>query len=92
MYVSSFEPGPRDYRCEQKTKLPNYEATFVSLDGLDTPFQETKIITLKNEPFSLEMHLKIQPSSRYLKLSISKPGCGVSALHFFVKEIPPMAF
>ncbi len=38
------------------------------------------------------MHLKIPLSSRGLKLSNCKPGCRVSALHFFVKQIPPMAF
>jgi hypothetical protein len=45
----------------------------------------------KNELFSQEMHLKIQLLSRGLKLSNSKPGCRVSALHFFVKYITPMA-
>jgi hypothetical protein len=39
----------------------------------------------KNEPFSQEIHLKIQLLSRGSKLSYSKPGCEVSALHFFVK-------
>ncbi len=38
------------------------------------------------------MHSKIPLLSRGLKLSNSKPGCRVSALHFFVKLIPPMAF
>ncbi len=31
------------------------------------------------------MHLKIQPLSQGLKFSNSKPGCRVSAIHFFVK-------
>jgi hypothetical protein len=39
----------------------------------------------KNEPFSQEMHLKIPLLTWCLKLSNSKPGCRVSALHFFVK-------
>jgi hypothetical protein len=39
----------------------------------------------KNEPFSQEMHLKIPLPSQGLILSNSKPGCRVSALHFFVK-------
>ncbi len=38
------------------------------------------------------MHLKIPLFSRGLKLSNSEPGCRVSALHFFVKWILPMAF
>jgi hypothetical protein len=46
----------------------------------------------KNEPFSQEMHLKIPLLSRGLKMSNSKPGCIVSALHFFVKQIPSLAF
>jgi hypothetical protein len=39
----------------------------------------------KTEPFSQEMHLKIPLLSQGLKLPNSKPGCRVSALHFFVK-------
>jgi hypothetical protein len=39
----------------------------------------------ENKPFSQEMHLKILLLSRGLKLSNSKPGSRVSALHFFVK-------
>ncbi len=39
----------------------------------------------QNELFSQEIHLKIPLSSRGLILSISKPGCRVSALHFFCK-------
>ncbi len=46
----------------------------------------------KNNPCSQEMHLKILRFSWGLKLSNSKPGCEVSALHFFVNQMPPMAF
>jgi hypothetical protein len=59
--------------------------------SLDSLFQKTPIINPKN-PFSQEMHLKIQLSNRGLKLSNSKPRCRVSALHLFVKWIPPLAF
>jgi hypothetical protein len=53
--------------------------------GLDKLLQKTLITTTKkNEPFSQEMHLKITLSIRGLKLPNSKPGCIVSALHFFV--------
>jgi hypothetical protein len=38
------------------------------------------------------MHLKIPLSSRGLKMSNCNPRCGVSALHFFVKSISPIAF
>jgi hypothetical protein len=38
------------------------------------------------------MHLKIPLFSRGLKLPSSKLGFRVSALHFSVKQIPPMAF
>ncbi len=37
------------------------------------------------------MHFEIPILSRGLKLSNSKPRCRVSALHIFVKYIPPMA-
>jgi hypothetical protein len=46
----------------------------------------------KNEPSRKEMHLKIPLLSQSLKLSKSKPGCIVLALHFFVKWIPQMAY
>jgi hypothetical protein len=39
----------------------------------------------KNEPFRQEMRLKIPFSNRAFILPNSKPGCRVSALHFFVK-------
>ncbi len=39
----------------------------------------------KKEPLILERPLKILVLSRGLKLLNSKPGCKVSALHFFVK-------
>jgi hypothetical protein len=45
----------------------------------------------KNEPFTQERLLKIPLLSRGLKLSDSKPGVRVPALHFFVKWIPPIA-
>jgi hypothetical protein len=38
------------------------------------------------------MHLKLPLFSQRLKLSNLKPDCRVSALHFFVKYIPLMAF
>jgi hypothetical protein len=46
---------------------------------LDFLFQKTPIIAPKNESISQEIHLKIPPLTRGLKLSISKPGCRVSA-------------
>jgi hypothetical protein len=46
----------------------------------------------KKQPFNQEIHLKIPLLSRDLNLKNSKPGCRVSALHFFVKQTPPMAF
>ncbi len=39
----------------------------------------------KTEQFSQEVHLKTPLSSRGLKLSNSKPGCRISALHFCAK-------
>jgi hypothetical protein len=50
-------------------KLAREEETLVPLDRrLDSLFQETPIITPKNEPFSQEMHLKILLLGRGLKL------------------------
>jgi hypothetical protein len=59
---------------------------------LTSSFRKPRSSPSKNELFSQEMHLKIPLLSRGLKLSNSKPGCRVSALHFFVKYTPPMAF
>ncbi len=55
--------------------------------GLDSraSFGKPRSSPSKNEPLSQEMHLKIPLLSQGLKLSNSKPGCRVSALHFFVK-------
>jgi hypothetical protein len=52
---------------------------------LDSLVQKTPIISPKSEPFSQEMHMKIKLLSQGLRWSNSKPGCRVSALHFFVK-------
>jgi hypothetical protein len=75
-----------DYRCEDRKKLVSYEAALVSLDR-SLLFLSKNLYhhSSKNEPFSQEMHLKIPLSSLGLKLSNPKPGCEVSALHFFVK-------
>ncbi len=68
------------------------KATLVPLDRPWLPLLENcDHHPQKNEPFSQEMHLKIPPSSQGLKLSNSKPEYRVSALHFFVKLLPPMA-
>jgi hypothetical protein len=42
-------------------------------------------MTIKNEPFSQERHLKISLLGRSLKLSNSKPGCRAPAIHCFCK-------
>jgi hypothetical protein len=60
--------------------------------ALTSSLKNTGYITSKNKPVSLMMHLKIPLAIRGLKLSNSKPGCRVSALHHFVKQIPTMAF
>jgi hypothetical protein len=74
-----------DYRCENRRKLTNEEETLVPLDGLNSPFQQTQIISPKNEPLSQEMHSKIPLLSRGLKLSNPIPGCRVFVLHFVAK-------
>jgi hypothetical protein len=53
---------------------------------LDFFFQKIPITTTEIfKPFSKEMYLKMPLLSRGLKLPNSKPGCRVSALHFFMK-------
>jgi hypothetical protein len=52
--------------------------------GLDSLYLKTPIIIQKEkELFSQEMHLRIPLLIQGLKLSNFKPGCRVSALHFF---------
>ncbi len=70
----------------QKRKLASWEAKWVQLDRSWLPLPKNPDHhPPKNEPFSQEMHLKIPRLCRGLKFSNSKPGCRVSALHFFVK-------
>jgi hypothetical protein len=45
----------------------------------------------KNRPFSQDIHSKILLSSRGLKLSNSKRDSRVSAFHFLMRYMPPMA-
>ncbi len=45
--------------------------------------------SLPEKPFNQETDSKVPLSSRGLKLSNSNSDCRVSALHFFVKLIPP---
>jgi hypothetical protein len=79
-----FRERPRfiDYRHEDKKKLmsllPLNRSWFFCF------FRKPRSSPQKNELFSQEMHLKIPLLSRGLKLSNSKPGCRVSALHFLL--------
>ncbi len=58
---------------------------------LTSSFREPNHHSPTNEPFS-QMYFKIPLLSSDLKLSNTKPGGTVSALHFFVKQLPTMAF
>ncbi len=73
----------------------DYEATMVPLNQSRLPlFEDSLSSTPKKRtvgPGVAFEILKIPLLSLGLKLSNSKPGCRVSALHFFVKQIPPMA-
>jgi hypothetical protein len=72
--------------------LASYEVTLVSLDRYSLLLSENvDHHPPKNELFSQEMYLKIPLSTQGLKLTNSKLGGTVPALHFFVEEIPPMA-
>jgi hypothetical protein len=53
--------------------------------GLDSLFQKTPIITPTKQTVQSEDAFEDTAFKRGLKLSNSKPGCRVSAIHFFVK-------
>ncbi len=76
-----------DYRCEDRKKVGEMRGDICTI--IDTswlsPSENPDHHLPKNEPFSQKVHLRIPLLSRGLKLSNSKPGCRVSALHFFVK-------
>jgi hypothetical protein len=70
----------------EKKKISELGGEFGAISYVLTPsFRIPRSSPPKNEPFSEEMHLKTPLFSRGLILSNSKPGCRVSALHFFVK-------
>jgi hypothetical protein len=73
---------------------PKYRLVLATLSfNVWTPsFKKSQQLSPKIEPFNHEMRLKMPLSSRGMELSNYKPGCKVSALHFFVKKIPPTAF
>ncbi len=62
------------------------------LIGLNFLFRKTPIITSKERTVQPGNAFEDTALSRGLKLSNSKPGCRVSALHLFVKKMPPTAF
>jgi hypothetical protein len=74
-----------DYRCENRKKVGELRGDIGAIKKVLTPFRKQWSSAQEIEPFSPEMHLTIPLLSRGLILSISKPGCRVSALHFFVK-------
>jgi hypothetical protein len=77
---------PIDYRCEGRNKLGDVRGDIGAIIlGLTPSSRKPRSSPSKNEPFSYEMQLKIPFYSRDSKLSNSNAGCGVRALHFFVK-------
>jgi hypothetical protein len=75
-----------DHGCEHGTKVGESRGDIGAIREVLTPsFRKLRSSLPKNKPFSQGMHLKIPLLSQGLKLSNSKPGCRVSALHFFVK-------
>ncbi len=74
-----------DYRYEDR-KIGESRGDIGTIRWVLIPsFRKPRSSPQRNKPFSQKTQLKIPLSSRDLKLSISKPGCRVSALHFFVK-------
>ncbi len=83
----------RLYGCEDRKKDCELRGDTGAIGLIFTPcFRKYDHHPKKKKRFSQEMHLKIRLLSPGLKLSNSKPGFRVSAPHFFVKQIPPMAF
>jgi hypothetical protein len=72
-------------RHKNNWRVETWEATLMPLDRswLSLSVRNPRSSPPENDPFSQEMHLKILLLSRGLKLSNYKPGCRVSALHFF---------
>jgi hypothetical protein len=78
-----------DYGCEERKEDGDLKGNIGAIKQVLTlPFRKSPP---KNKTFIQEMHLKIPLLGLGLKLSNSKPGCRVSALHCFVKQIPAMA-
>jgi hypothetical protein len=79
-------------RDESASRWDFYRITvkrFVTLVPLDRPW-----LPLSKTPIINPKKRTVQDTAfkRGLKLSNSKPGCRVTALHFFVKYILPMTF
>jgi hypothetical protein len=81
-----------DYRSEDRKKVGDFRG---KIDAVGLTFKPSlrkpRSLSLKNEPFSQEMHLKVPLLSWILKLSNSDPGRSISALCFCVKKTPPLA-
>jgi hypothetical protein len=88
--------GCEDQKTKQKNnnnKLAGSAARFDLLGELNTIFQKTPMIIIKEELFRQDMYSSDQTFSHDLNLSNAQPGGGVGAnLHAFVKHIPSMAF
>ncbi len=72
-----------DYRCGDRRKFGELRGAIWLV--LTHYFRKPRSSPPQNEPFNKEKHLKILHLSRGSKLSNSKPGCRVSAIHSFVK-------
>jgi hypothetical protein len=79
--------APRDHRLQirRHKKVGELGSDIGVIRYALTPsYRKPRSSLPKKVPFSQEMHLKIPLLGRGLKISISKPGLRVSALHFFV--------
>jgi hypothetical protein len=84
---------PWSTNAKKQNSLASSEAKLVPLYRSWLLLSENIIHhTPKNKLFGQEMHLKIWLLSQGLKMSNSKSGYRVSALHILVKYIPSIAF
>jgi hypothetical protein len=76
--------GPQTIDVKTEKKLASKQATLVPLNIPSLPLSEKPYHRPQSELFSQKMHLKISLLGQGLKVTNYKPGCGVSALHYFV--------
>jgi hypothetical protein len=83
-----------DYRLKTEKESGEWRSETCAVRNVLDPSlkKNTRFPPPNMETFNQGMHLKIPLLGRSLRLSNSKARCRVSALHLFLKWIPPTAF